>query len=50
MITPVESQLIDQWVSEQMGRPWPLTSVQIELIKRTLRSSRKPTPEAAPAA
>jgi len=38
LMSPETSRAIDQWVAEQLLQPWPLSSTQIELIKRTLRS------------
>jgi hypothetical protein len=37
VITPNQSEVIDRWVIEQMRQPWPLTSSQLQLIRRTLR-------------
>ncbi len=36
MIPPDMQAVIDRWVAEQMARPWPLTSSQLDLVRRAL--------------
>ncbi|MGH3857432.1 MAG: hypothetical protein ACRDR6_28895 [Pseudonocardiaceae bacterium] len=31
---------IDQWVAEQLNKPWPLSCAQLDLIRRALASRR----------
>jgi hypothetical protein len=31
-----ESEKIDEWVADQMREPWPLSSSQLDVIRRTL--------------
>jgi hypothetical protein len=35
--TTAQSDLIDEWVTAQLQKPWPLNSVQLDLIGRALR-------------
>jgi len=35
-ITPELSRRIDEWVAQQLAQPWPLTSSQLDQLRRSL--------------
>lgn len=35
-LSPDDEARIDAWVTEQLSKPWPLTSAQLDVIRRAL--------------
>jgi len=37
---PTDTARIDDWVTEQLHKPWPLSCTQLDLIRRAFASQR----------